>query len=169
MRSLLVLAALALASGALPPRADAATPAVATAGHELDFWLGRWDVYAAGKLDGTDVVEATLAGFAVHERWSDADGSAGESFFYYAPAEKRWTQVWMTDRGAYKVKQSEPVPGGVRFSGTAFRPDGRHVFDRTTLTQEPDHTVRQRIEVRRDAHAPWSLVYDATYRRAKSR
>jgi hypothetical protein len=129
---------------------------------DLDFWVGSWSVTAEGKHDGTDVVEKTLNGFAVKETWVGDDGGKGESLFYYMPAKKQWKQVWVTDVGAYKEKISEPVPGGIRFSGTIFLPGGRQVQDRTTLTHLPAGKVRQVIEFKAK-DGKWTVSYDAVY------
>ena len=147
-------------------RTYAATP---EPGHELDFWLGHWDVYAGDKLDGKDSVATSLGGFAAHEWWSDADGSKGESFFYYMPAKHQWAQVWVTGAGPYKIKYSESSPDGIRFTGKVYLADGRAFDDRTTLTRGANDTVRQRIENSRDGGKIWTLVYDAVYRRSTAR
>jgi hypothetical protein len=165
-RSLHLVVGVLVVVAALAPRAWASEPSAPVApGHELDFWLGHWQVTAEGKLDGVDSVRASLGGFAVHEWWHGVQGDQGESIFWYAPSEKRWTQVWVTDRGPYKIKRSEPWPDGIRFSGEVFLPDGRSLKDRTTLTQNRDGTVRQVIERSRDGGATWITSYDAVYRR----
>ena len=42
---------------------------------------------------------------------------------------------------------------------------GKRLLDRTTLTLQPDATVRQVIEVSKDDGRSWSVKYDAIYRR----
>ncbi len=140
--------------------------AAATAPHDLDFWVGKWNVYADGKLDGTDVVEKVVKGFGVIENWKDADGGTGKSLFYYMPAKKQWKQVWVTEAGVYKEKLSEPWKDGIRFTGTVFLPDGREVQDRTTLTKLKGGDVRQVIEHTLDGKS-WKISYDATYKKSQ--
>ena len=56
--------------------------------------------------------------------------------------------------------------GSLRFQGELPRPSsGGSYLDRTTLTPNPDATVRQHIEVSADGTA-WRSVFDATYVRA---
>lgn len=133
---------------------------------DLDFWVGKWDVYTGKVKAGQDVVEKSVKGNVAHEFWTAGDGSKGESFFYYMPAQKKWKQVWVTEEGVYKEKYSEPVKDGVRFAGTVFLPDGRTVQDRTTLTRLAGGDVRQVIEWSRDGKA-WTVSFDAVYRRSK--
>jgi hypothetical protein len=164
--------------GSFAARADAPPPPPAPASsvletdpayHLLDFWLGDWEVQTndTHQRDGHDTVERVLQGAAIVERWSDADGSEGRSWFYYQRAEKRWKQVWVTDGGGVKEKEmlAPLANGAVRFRGKATRPDGKQVLDQTTLTPQTGGTVRQVIEVSRDGGATWKSVYDATYRR----
>ena len=154
--------------------ADAApdkTSCAATAEfHLLDFWVGRWNVYAGKTVDGTDVVQKILGGCALTETWSGTAGDKGMSLFYFNAFTHRWTQVWVTDSatqlGGLKEKYFVGSPGGnaVRFAGTLpGLSRGRPVLDRTTLTPMPDHTVHQVIEVSTDGGETWKATYDASY------
>ena len=161
-----------LAGVALLPAQTSAPPApVATdpAYHLLDFWLGHWEAVdqATGRVDGHDLIERWLDGAALVENWSDVDGHAGKSWFYYYRPEKRWKQVWVTDAGFVKEKAwVETLPdGGVRFRGEIPLPDGRTVLDQTTLTPLPDGRVHQVIAQSRDGGATWRTAYDALYTR----
>lgn len=141
-----------------------------TAHHELDFWLGEWEVFADGKLDGTNRIERVLEGAALVENWHDADGHEGKSWFYFYRPENRWKQVWVTDAGGVKEKALvDLLPNGaVRFRGEIPLRDGRKILDQTTLTPNPDGTVRQVIEQSTDGGQSWKVAYDAIYRRKKS-
>lgn len=150
----------------IPPRAQVKGKEPVKPGTELDFWIGTWKVYSGGRLDGVDVVEKEVAGFAVIENWKDSSGSTGKSLFYYMPAKKQWKQVWVTEAGIYKEKLSEPSPNGIRFSGHVFLPDGREIQDRTTLTRMPNGDVRQVIEFTKDGKK-WQTYYDAIYKRSE--
>ena len=82
-----LVGAVALLIGQSPPAAaqspappPAPTPcAEDPAFRVLDFWVGSWDVYVGDTLDGHDRVTQILAGCAVTEEWTDADGSKGMS------------------------------------------------------------------------------------------
>ncbi len=136
------------------------------ANRDLDFWVGSWNVYVDNTLVGHDVVEKSLDGFVIIERWDGGGDDKGTSFFYYMPAKKQWKQVWATNVGAYKEKFSEPFKDGIRFAGNVFLPSGKSIPDRTTLTALPDGTVRQVIEQARDGKT-WKTGFDAIYRRVK--
>jgi len=129
--------------------------------HRLDFWLGEWEVRSpSGELEGTNVVARTLRGCAIEERWTDANGGKGQSFFFYDRAARAWKQTWVTEDGGWKEKREVPFEGGVRFAGELPSPNGGVVHDRTTLTRT-DGGVRQLIEQSRDGVTwkSWEGVY----------
>lgn len=142
---------------------------------DLDFWLGEWIVESDGVRQGTNRISRILDGCAVREEWQASGGGRGESLFYVNAAGE-WRQVWVTERatriGGVKEKarvdpDAEDVPpGAVRFQGTLPLPEGGTLLDRTTLTPLDDGSVRQHIEVSRDAGANWQTTFDARYVRA---
>jgi ketosteroid isomerase-like protein len=142
--------------------------------HALDFWLGRWDVSQGGRLAGTNTIETTLDGCAIFEHWRDVEGGRGTSLFYYDRGTARWKQVWVTEHalavgGAKeKIEQVElTATGRIRFQGQypAAEP-GTILTDRTTLTRHEDGTVRQVIEISKDAGRTWHTAFDAIYHAA---
>src|SRR5579859_5437965 len=62
--------------------------------HRLDFWIGSWDVYVDGELDGHNEVNRILEGCAIQENWTDIAGYQGKSWFYLDPVSHRFKQVW---------------------------------------------------------------------------
>lgn len=158
---LFMIARLTAATADRPPAAREAVQ------HVLDFWVGEWEVYdnASHQLDGHNRIEKVLKGEAIIEHWSDANGSAGKSWFYFYRPENRWKQVWVTDDGGVKEKAqvADAPAGSVRFRGEIPLPDKHKLLDQTTLTLLPDGRVRQVIEQSRDGGITWHTVYDANY------
>lgn len=158
----------------------AGSPAAADCADEprlraLDFWLGRWLVSWQGEFVGHNVIEKTLDGCAVTERWLDVRGHEALSLFWYHRGEDRWKQVFLTDHaldvGATKEKAELTdltTPTRIRFQGRyPGRAPGKIVDDRTTLTLEAQGRVRQQIEISTDGGATWKTVFDGEYRRAE--
>jgi hypothetical protein len=133
--------------------------------HRLDFWLGEWDVASpAGNREGQNRITRAAGGCALHEDWTDADGSSGESLFFYDRAAAAWKQAWATSAGGWKEKSEQPFDGGVRFAGTLPRSTGGALLDRTTLTTLPGGRVRQVIEQSADGGATWQ-AWEGIYSR----
>jgi len=152
--------------------ADKKAGACPTTGEQpLAFWLGRWDVYADGKLDGHSFIESTLQDCAVVEHWDDVSGFKGMSLFYFEPHIHQWKQVWVTDHalspGGLKEKALVfSTADLVRFQGTVWVAPDRMVIDRTTLRKLDDGTLSQVIEYSKDGGSTWMKSYDAAYRPA---
>ncbi|HEX9562904.1 MAG TPA: hypothetical protein VF981_02995 [Gemmatimonadaceae bacterium] len=161
------------ASGA-PRTAVAQAPAEKCAGHaaftRLDFWLGDWVVFVGAQQVGENRIQKVQDGCAITEQWRAAGGGTGQSLFYVHPADLKWRQVWVTagalSPGGVKEKQEADLVGpGMRFQGTVSDTAGRQWLDRTTLTPNPDGSVRQHIEISSDRGATWRTTFDATYKR----
>jgi hypothetical protein len=137
--------------------------------HQLDFWIGTWDVLsAAGEKLGANRIDPILKGCAIQENWSEPDGTEGRSLFFYSPIARRWNQIWITDAatdlGGLKEKHAIAMHSGeARFQGELITAAGRVVLDRTTLKLLPDGRVRQTIETSSDGGATWTAQFDAFY------
>lgn len=135
----------------------------------LDFWLGGWDVRVGTKLVGQNVIEKTLRGCAVIEKWTSREGGDGMSLFWYDAVADTWKQVWITD-AAYSqggLKQKSLVrkrdDGALVFEGEIATPGGGSYLDRTLLIPQRDGTVRQIIEISTDVGNTWVETFDAIY------
>ena len=154
----------------LAPVAEAACDRPAY--HQLDFWIGDWNVVnASGEAVGANRIESILKGCAIQESWTEPSGEEGKSLFYYSPGQSRWKQVWVTDSatalGGTKEKRALPVAGGgMRFQGELVDRD-RIILDRTTLTPLADGRVRQVIETSTDGGTIWTVQFDALYERKR--
>lgn len=157
---LIVVAAIPAAGSSLPSPAAVACDDQAFA--QLDFWVGKWEVFdEVGNPQGTNRIEKVLGGCAIFEHWKDVGGNEGKSLFYYDVAAGYWKQVWVTDNatrpGGMKEKHVvEALPdGSVRFQGVINLPDGRSYLDRTTLTPLAEGRVRQHIQTSQNGGESW--------------
>lgn len=141
--------------------------------HELDFWLGTWDVQVKGVVVGKNKIERILRGCAIMEHWEARRGDKGKSLFTYDRVNDTWKQVWVTD-GAFspgglkeKVLVERLDGGGLRFEGEIERTNGSSYLDRTTLRPLNNGTVHQLIEISTDDGFTWTATFDAVYVRAR--
>jgi hypothetical protein len=137
----------------------------------LDFWVGEWRVVdEAGVHQGDNRIEKILNGCAILEHWTGNGGSEGKSLFYLDRAAGHWKQVWVTDNatrpGGLKEKHliEKLEQGAVRFQGVIQRPDGSSYLDRTTLSPQPDGSVRQHIQTSADDGVTWRAGWVGIYR-----
>jgi len=158
MRPRLVLSTLFVLAGSAA--AQQKQPAcTATQHRQFDFWLGDWTVTDSTGTStlGTNSITREEGGCLVHEHWTDADGSTGQSFNFYDPTTDRWTQVWVSSNG--NVLRLEG-----RLEGDQHR-GGTTVNNRLVWTPRPDGRVRQRWYASKDGGKKWELVFDGWYRR----
>jgi len=162
------LAAVALALLAAPAlSAQQPPPCVSPAHRHFDFWLGEWEVRnPQGKLAGTSRITAILGGCVVHERWSGAGGSNGESFNILDQTTGRWHQTWVDNGGLLAQFDGGLSPqGAMILEGTGRGPKGEPARSRMTFTPRPDGTIRQHWENSIDGGATWQTSFDGIYRR----
>lgn len=139
----------------------------------LDFWLGDWTVHSNGEQVGTNGIVRALDGCAVFEHWENRFGNQGKSLFYFDAVANLWQQVWVTEDtsqpGGLKLKTMVGAGDGmIRFQGTLEHPARGQYLDRTTLTRQPDGSVRQLIEISFDDGATWQPTFDAFYRKVET-
>lgn len=133
--------------------------------HQLDFWLGRWDVLSDGAVIAESRIERSPEGCAIVERYRERDGFTGTSLNFHDPLLHRWRQSWVDSRGGVGEFVGEPGEGRMAFTGETHRPDGTRVMRRMTLSTLADGTVRQHSLASVDGGATWKPHYDFIYRR----
>src|SRR5690606_4507313 len=67
---------------------------------QFDFWVGEWEVMnPAGTKLGTNRITRMLKDCVIHEDWTDAGGSRGQSFNIWSRQDRKWHQSWVSDTG----------------------------------------------------------------------
>ena len=165
----------AILFAALPAIASAAAPA-APAGscgdpryHELDFWIGDWDVFDAvtpAKPVANVRVAAVLEGCALREEYRDPSGLKGLSLSSYVASRELWQQTWLTNRGALLV-----LEGGLRgeefvLEGNDIAPDGKARRVRG-IWKRVREGVRETAVRSTDGGVTWLPWFDLLFRAAR--
>ena len=94
-----------LSAQTVPAPAPAKAPPPACTSIErgqLDFWVGKWDVYPTGKdrLVAHSLIEKLYGDCAVRENWMPLGGPGGGSLSSYDPRTRKWHQNWVDSSGA---------------------------------------------------------------------
>jgi hypothetical protein len=163
------IAALAFLAAAMTGRAAAQSPAPAAcagpAYHQLDFWIGDWDVF---EIDGKAAVarvrvERILDGCVLHEDYRGANGSKGESFTIFDEARGVWHQSWVTNRGRLLVIEGTFQEGALTLSGVQHDAGGKEKRVRGTW-QAVAAGVREQAVTSTDDGATWQAWFDLVFR-----
>jgi len=162
---LVALLAIQSASGAPAPPQPACT---APEHRQLDFWVGRWDVYPTGKaaLVAHSVIEKLYAGCTVRENWMPLSGGGGGSLNMYDPADRHWHQTWHDSSNARVVFEGGLNDGNMVLTGLwkGVIGPGKDGIVRMTYSPEAGGAVRQHGEVSTDRGATWTTSFDFTYK-----
>ncbi len=164
MRSILFLT-MVVATPALAQQSTAPAPAPCAAAefHQLDFWVGRWDVYPTGKdtLVAHSLIEKVY-GCGIRENWMPIGKPGGGSLSIYVPGDKHWEQFWIDSSGARAF-----FTGG--WNGSAMVISGKWggPLVRMSYAKNADGSVRQWGDQSTDEGKTWAPNFDFTYRPAK--
>ena len=145
------------------PAAAPAAPCAAPEYHQLDFWVGRWDVYPRGtdKLVAHSLIEKVY-GCGIRENWMPLNNQPGGSLSTYVPAEKRWEQFWIDSGGSRAI-----FTGGWNGSAMVITGKWGGPLVRMSYSKNADGSVRQFGEQSTDEGKSWQPSFDFTYRASK--
>ncbi len=165
---MLPMASLLLATAEAGPAAPA--PAALCAGPEfrqLDFWVGRWNVFDTAKGDavGTSRIERIMNGCSIRESFDAprAPGGpySGTSYSGYDRKDGRWRQMYVDVNGNVSL-----FTGGLEGPDMVMVAPARGgALQRMTYRLHADGSVQQIGVISRDGGKSWSPGYDYTYRR----
>ena len=149
---------------ALQPQSRCALPQH----RQFDFLLGDWEVTdSLGRRLGTNRIERILDGCVLHESWTGASGSRGNSLNAYDPGDNRWHQTWVDNEGTVLVISGGIVNGEMVMEGERRLADGAVTLERISWSPNADGSIRQHWQSSRDRGMRWSTVFDGIYRKRR--
>lgn len=146
-----------------PPAAQARPDCSAPEHRQFDFWLGTWDVMAAGKPAGTNRIEPVMKGCGLLEQWTSARGGHGTSLNFYDRRTKTWSQAWIDEGGNALHLAGTFADGKMVLASAPRKTDSGVDVQRITWSKNPDATVRQVWESSTDGGKTWTVAFDGTY------
>jgi hypothetical protein len=138
---------------------------------QLDFWVGKWDVFPTGtdRLVAHSLIERLYDGCAIRENWMPLKKEGGGSLSGYDRKSGKWHQTWIDSSGSIVRftggrNGAEMVMDGLW--GDLVAP-GQDAIVRMTYSPLPDGSVRQLGLQSVDQGKTWQPSFDFTYRRAR--
>ena len=145
-----------------PPKCDGAEYAA------FDFWVGEWDVFAAGsdKQVASSRIEKLYNGCAVRENWMPLKGADGGSLNGYDPRTKRWHQTWIGSSPGPVHFEGGLTEGSMVLTGSwpGSGPKGEDGITRLSYSRVETASVRQHGEFSADEGKTWQTTFDFIYR-----
>jgi len=134
---------------------------------QFDFWLGRWDVFQAGRTEpsATNIISKLHGGCALFEDYTTIGGYSGMSSSFYDVARATWHQTWIGKDGQPLYLEGGMNNKGQMILSSANWPGHKpgDPIARITWTAGKDGSVRQFFEVSQDGGEKWSTVFDGKY------
>ncbi len=163
----LTLTLIATTAGAQAPAPAAAPPPCTAAEYaQMDFWVGRWDVFNGKDHTGRSLIEKTVDGCGVRETFTGDDDYRGTSLSWYDLTDRRWRQTYLNNQGS--SSRFEGALSGTDMVMVAHKQTvkGYPFQARMTLAPRSDGTVAQQEEISIDGGKTWKIGYAFVYRRA---
>jgi len=141
--------------------------------HQLDFWIGEWNVSPWAQAGGNPAsagfnrVTAMLDRCGILEEWAGTAGDYGKSINFYDNNRGKWRQVWIADNGSSLDYEGSFTGGAMRFEGWTRNQAGQRVLQKLTFFPIAPDTVRQLFESSTDEGKTWTPGFDARYVRKK--
>ena len=139
----------------------AAAPCTSAEHHQLDFWIGNWNVYDVSdeKTIAAHVrVDSILDGCVLHESYEDPSGLHGESYSIFDESQKKWHQTWVTNRG-----QLLQIDGSKRGDAIVFEGASDGTMYRVSWKPEGG-VVRETAERSTDHGKTWTSWFDLRFK-----
>ena len=166
---ILFIIALALAASPATPPAPPPPNCEAREFRQLDFWVGRWEVFDTAlktRIASSDI-ERIMHGCAIRESYSSPGAPGGPyegtSYSSYDRKDGRWHQMYVDNHGS--VTWFDGALDGKALAMTA--PGRGGSIQKMVYTPYPDGSVTQVGTVSIDGGKTWTPGYDYTYRRAR--
>jgi hypothetical protein len=126
--------------------------------HQLDFWIGEWEVRSGRHPAGTSSIEAVLGGCALIKKWSSDTGETSLTVFFYDPATGRWHEDGATSNGDILEAAGDLREGAMHFSGI------RPIRHRSTVSPPTPMELREKTETSVDCEGvSWTALHDLIY------
>ena len=132
--------------------------------HELDFWIGEWEVFRGedGPKSADVLIEPVLAGCGLHEIWTGGQpGGDGRGMATYNKRTGNWHYFWISAGGSMSEWAGKLLDGTeMRFVREQLDPDGRTRLRHWSLIDLPDGRVRELSLASLDGGRTWETEYD---------
>lgn len=139
--------------------------------HQLDFWVGKWEVHANGspQIIAHSLIEKKYSGCAIRENWmpvgKELNGGGG-SLSLYDQRQHQWRQTWIDSAGGRADFDGGFADGVMTITGNwpNYVAPGKDALVRMNYQLQPDGQVRQWGLSSTDGGKTWTRGFDLLYR-----
>ena len=144
----------------------AMTPCTDPIYRAFDFWIGEWQVTAAGAAlpTASSRISSPHGGCVILEEY-EAGGFTGMSINFVDSTTGRWHQSWMANNGVPVYLEGNLNDAGAMVLTDADLPisAATGTINRVTWSREAEGAVRQYWETSSDGGTSWTVAFDGLY------
>ena len=166
---------LGMAAGGWAQDGASARPCDTPEGHQLDFWLGEWELswpaeQFGGKPGdqghGTNTVTRILDDCIVQEAFHFPGGSfKGHSVSVYDARAKLWRQTWVDNQGGYLAFTGKFEDGKMELRTAPYERDGTTYVSRMVFRDITPDGLRWDWQRSKDGGKTWQDLWNIRYQR----
>lgn len=136
---------------------------------EFDFWVGQWNLEWGDGKTGTNVIEKTLAGCVIMEKFDGATSIPlrGMSLSSYNSDLGKWQQTWVDNQGGYLDFVGEYEDSRMVLKRDTMI-EGKPVKQRMIWYDIEDDSLNWNWERSMDGGETWEVLWEIRYRRIKA-
>jgi hypothetical protein len=165
MSSLAII--LAAVTAAATPAVPAKAPCAAPEYHQLDFWIGQWNVYEkdTGKKSSTSRIESVMGGCGIGEHYEEPGDPAGPysgtSYSSYDRKDGKWHQMYVDTNGNVEWFSGSLDDGEMVMEA----PGANNTLRKMVYRKLDDGSVEQIGTGSTDYGRHWKPMYDYIYKK----
>lgn len=144
-------------------------------GHQLDFWLGEWELTwpaeqwggkQGEKGQGTNHITKILGECIVQENFNFPEGKfSGQSVSVYNTRKGHWQQTWVDNQGAYLLFTGQFKDGKMELRTEPFERNGKTMISRMVFKNIKTNSLDWDWQHSTDGGESWNDVWNIHYER----
>ena len=134
--------------------------------HQFDFWIGHWEVFAQnGQKAGENIITAEEYGCLLVERWTNVQGTTGQSYNFVDLATNKWRQVWVSAGATIDYTGGLNEDGAMALKGEIAYSNGTTAPFTGVWTPNEDGTVTQHFQQYNAETEEWADWFIGAYKK----
>lgn len=132
--------------------------------HQLDFWLGEWDIVNTGRpgITAEATIKSANQGCTILEEFRNFRANHGNGVFAYDTSVNKWRQAYSSASGLFMLAEGNFTNGALTQTITS---PAELAGRRINFVSVDANTVHQWAEREDSATHAWITLWDMTYHR----
>jgi len=136
---------------------------------QINFWIGKWDLFTNGSQFGESTVDTLLDGYAIREDFVEfpPDPFHGISLTTFNSETKKWEQTMVDNQGHHSLFIGEFKENEMTFVRNYKNKKGEDRIQRTRFYNLSKNSFDWTFDASSDDGKTWNVFYNVRYVRKK--